>query len=259
MKSSISALRRVSTAALVLCSLAAAALAQTDKSVVPEAVPAFPAFNQWTGAVLVTIPESPVVRVSPVQLALQGPVGEATYQPQPVIMGQPDFMLVGAGSRASAKGWNSGWNLQGLHARLVVLDARGVKREMRSMSGPLRTGDRFKIRVTATFDAVAQVDQVVGDPWYGKRTGQVYPKPGQSVSMKAGETVDLPLGADEYFLMHRAASERLVLSVRHPQANGDSRSAQPAYRQDSKGGSSYVQLVPQGTYAAIEQLVAPAR
>ena len=73
--------------------------------------------------------------------------------------------------------------------RQVVLDARGSQRELRSMAAPLKAGERFKIRVTATFDAVAEVDQVLGDAWDLRRTGQVYPQPGLSVQMKAGETV----------------------------------------------------------------------
>lgn len=247
-------------AAALLCAVALGAAAQADKSIVPEAVPAFPTFNLWFGSLAAAEPEPPVVTVMAIPITVQGAATQTSYQPQPVIMGQPDFMLIGAGAnQAVSKGWGSAWNLQGVQMRLVVLDARGVKRELRSMAGPLRTGDRFKIRMTSTFDAVAQVDQVSGDLWYGKRTGQVYPQPGSSVMMKAGETVDLPLGSNEFFLMQRSAQDRLVLSVRHPKAVGDARSNQPAYRQDSKSGSGYIQMVTRGAYPAIEQLVAPGR
>ena len=69
------------------------------------------------------------------------------------------------------------------------------------------------------------------------------------------ETVDLPLEPNQYFVMGREANERFVVSVRHPRAVDAARSAQPAYRQDVAGGSSYLQLVPRGTFPAIEQVV----
>ena len=142
----------------------------------------------------------------------------------------------------------------------MVLDASGRRLESRPMGKPLRPGERFKLRITPSFDAVADVDQVRGDVWYGQRTGQVYPQQGMSVELRAGQTVDLPLDPNEYFVMDRwDATERLVLSVRHARALGDARSAQPAYRQDTARSSSYLQLVPAGQYPVIEQLIFQAR
>jgi hypothetical protein len=233
------------------------ALAQTDKSVAVEHVPAFPAFNQWAGTV-VTVPDAPVTTVQPVPLTVTSTGAGEVYQPLPVIVGLPDLPLVGPGAAAVARNWSPSFNYQGVILRQLVLDSRASKRELRAMASPLKNGERFKIRVTATFDAVAVVDQVVGDVWYGRRTGQVYPQPGMSVQIKAGETVDLPLGVNDYFLMNRPANERLVVSVRHAKANAEGRSDQPAYRQDGKLGSLYLQLVPGGKYPAVEQLVSQA-
>lgn len=247
-------------AAAAALSLTAGAWAQADKSIVVEPVPAFPAFNQWvSNVVVVTAEPQPVSTVQVVQLMLAGAPTEQAYQPLPVIVGLPELPLLRAGGQDATRGWGPAFNYQGLYMRQVVLNERGNRAELHAMGHALKPGQRFKLRLTATFDAVADVDQVLGDPWYGKRTGQVYPKPGLSVQLKAGETVDLPLGANEFFQMNRSTAGRLVVSVRHAKAQGDARSNQPAYRQDDKAGSSYLQLVPAGHYPAIEQLVSLAR
>lgn len=59
--------------------------------------------------------------------------------------------------------------------------------------------------------------------------------------------------------MNRPANERLVVSVRHPRALDAARSDQPTYRQDSNKGSSYLQLIAQGKFPAVEQLVSQTR
>ena len=254
----VSLVRR-SLAATTLASLAVCAMAQESKTIVVEHVPAFPAFGQWVSTFVMVQPEPALTRIETVPFALSRATPDENYQPLPVILGAPELPLIGSGAAQSARAWGQALNYQGLHMRQVVLNAKGNKRELRPMGSPLRAGERFKIRVTATFDAVADVDQELGDPWYGKRTGQVYPQAGVSVQMKAGESVDLPLGAHEYFTMNRAANERLVVAVRHAGAVGSARSEQPAYRQDGKTGSNYLQLVPRGTFPAVEQQIAQAR
>jgi len=64
------------------------------------------------------------------------------------------------------------------------------------------------------------------------------------------------MDANAYFLMNQAANERVVISVRDTRAQGELRSDQPAYRQDANHGSIYLQLVPRGKFATVEQLVA---
>lgn len=252
------AMRAVAVAALVLS--AGMAQAQQDKSVAVEAVPVVPAFNQWITTYVIVVPEPPVTSVQPVNVAPWDAIPAGTdYQPLPVIMGVPELPLVGAGARQVAAGWDQTLNYQGVYLRQVVVDSRGRKREIRSMATKPKAGERFKIRVTATFDAVADVDLVTGAPWSLRRVSQFYPKPGMSVQIKAGEAVDLPLGANEYFVMSKPADERMVVSVRHAKALGEARSNQPAYRQDGKGGSSYLQLVPNGSFPVVEQLITQAR
>ncbi len=239
-----------------LAGLCIGASAQQDsKSIVAEPVQAFPTFTQWVTSVIVAAPEPVSTVFESVPLVLAAPVAQVAYQPSPVILGLPELPLLGNGVALAGRSWTGALNYQGLHLQQVVLNPAGNRRELRPMATPLRAGERFKIRVTATFDAVAEVDQVVGDAWYGVRTGQIYPRPGVSVQIKAGDTVDLPIEPNGYFLMNRPANERLVVSVRHPFAQQGSRSEQPAYRQDAVNGSSYLQLVPRGKFAAIEQLV----
>ncbi len=244
--------------AVILMALTTGALAQKDKTIVSEPVPVFPAFTQWVSTFVTVLSEVPVATVENVPLTLIAPPAQTPYQPMPVILGLPELPLVGSGIAQAAQAWRPSFNYQGVHLRQVVLNAAGNKRESRSMGVPLRAGHRFKLRITPTFDAVAEVDQVIGDTWYGNRTGQLYPQAGMSVHIKAGETVDIPMGSHEYFTMNRLANERMVVSVRHVRAVEGARSEQPAYRQDSKTGSSYLQLVPPGQFPAMEQLIVGA-
>jgi hypothetical protein len=140
-----------------------------------------------------------------------------------------------------------------MHVQIVALDAAGRQRSARPLSQAPRAGERFKLRVTPTFDAVADIDLVSGVGFSRNRLGQVYPQPGFSVQIKAGETADLPLGAANYFVMPETRA--LVLSVRHPQAAGPTASDQPAYRLDGQRGSNFLQLVPAQRAPLIEQML----
>ncbi|MES2298036.1 MAG: hypothetical protein V4582_13410 [Pseudomonadota bacterium] len=242
-----------------IAALTAHAQAPGAKSIAVEHAPAFPAFNQWVTSYVTVQPEAPVAHIEMVPFTLIGGGTEQAFQPQAVIVGLPDLPLIGEGALHMGRNWGPHLNYQGVHMALEVISANGNRRELRPMGSPVRAGERFKVRMTATFDAVAQVDQVVGDIWYGSRTGQVYPQAGMSVQMRAGETVRMPLGANEFFVMNRAANERLVMAVRHARAVGEARSDQPAYRQDGRNGSDYLQLVPRGKFPSVEQLVANAR
>lgn len=246
--------------AMVFAALAASAMAQpVGKSIVAEPVAAFPAFTQWVSSVVTVQPTLAPTTVANVGLALSGPMTQAAYQPLPVILGLPELPLTGAAAAQANRQWLPSFNYQGVHMQQLVLNATGTQLELRPMGTPLRAGERFKIRITPTFEAVAEVDQVVGDVWYGQRTGQVYPQGGMSVLIKAGQSVDLPIDANGYFWMNRPQNERLVIAVRDPRALNQLRSDQPAYRQDARNGSSYLQLVPQGKFAAVEQLVSQAQ
>jgi len=216
----------------------------------------FAPFNQWSGYVSPPPSFPPVVASTLVREPMQAPAPAGVpYEAMPVIMGQPDLPLMGQAAAQAAQQWNSGLNYQGLAMSYIVFDAAGIRREVRPVSRGLAVGERFRIRYTTTYEAVAALTHVVGDgPWTAQRAGQAWPQQGQSVLGHAGETVELPLNPDAYFRLD-SLNERYVLTVRHPRSGDAARSNQPAYRQDGATGSQYLQLVPAGMYPAIEQLI----
>lgn len=242
--------------AAALSTVALAASAQgTGKAVIVEPVPAF---SRWVESVVApAMPDVPATGITAVSTSRAPAVGAVAtaYQPWPVILGVPEIPLVGASSNGN---WSEGYNYQGMHVRLLVLDRDGRTLRPRSLSTPPAPGERFRIRVTPTFAAVAEVGLVSGPTWSASRAGQLYPQAGMSVAIEAGQTADLPLEVGHFFVMGEDAN-RLLLSVRHPGATEAARSPQPAYRYDATLGSSFLQLVPQGRQPAFEQLVSAAR
>lgn len=255
---SIRALTFVALAAASSLAAVAQVVPVADKSVAVEAVPVVPAFNQWVNTIPVAPEPSLGATITTIPLTLVVAPAPAPYEPWPVVMGLPELPLIGVGASQPPRAWGSSFNYQGMQVRLLVLDAAGRRVEARPVNSLPRPGERFKVRVTATFDAVADVGLVMGEPWSSQRAGQLYPAQGMSVHMHAGETVDLPLEQGRFFVMGPDTRERLLLSVRHAAALGDVRTQQPAYRMDGKGGSSYLQLVPRGQAPAIEQLLTVA-
>ena len=218
----------------------------------------FVVFTQW---VQHTVTQAPTVWAAPAAVQPFQPTVAgfaAPFEAAPVILGQPDLPLLGQAAARAAQQWNSGLNYQGANISYVVLSANGRSLDVRPISKGLVAGERFKIRYTTTFDAVASLDRVVGDsPWTGSRVGQAWPQAGMAIQSAPGETVELPLEAGSFFSFDGNPNERLVLSLRHPNAKGAARSNQPAYRQDGARGSQYLQLVPANTFPALEQVIAP--
>jgi hypothetical protein len=255
--------RFAAAAVLAAASVAGPTVAQNSgapKDIVPAGVPAFTALGQWIQSLVAPEPAPPLVqRVESVTWS-SIPAQGAAYQPLPVVLGQPELPLLRPVAIQPGSIWSPQFNYQGMHVRFVVLDAQGKKHRLRAMSDPPLPGERFKIRVTPTFDAVAEVDLVLGSGWDRQRVGQIWPAQGSSLEIRAGETADLPLAPSEYFVMPAVARQQsLVLSVRHPQAVGPARSDQPAYRQDSSRGSDYLQLVTPNKAPTFEQLIQPVR
>lgn len=220
----------------------------------------FAAFTQWIQVISAPLPIAEV-SVPVVEQPFQPTVStaETPFEAAPVILGQPELPLLGQAAARAAQQWNSGLNYQGANIAYLVLNASGREVEVRPVSRGLVPGERFKIRYTTSFDAVASLDRVIGDsPWTGRRVGQAWPQSGMAIQSAPGETVEIPLEAGSYFRFDGNPNERLVLSVRHPQAKGAARSNQPAYRQDGAKGSQYLQLVPTNTLPAIEQILARA-
>lgn len=186
------------------------------------------------------------------------------YVSTPIILGQPDIPFNPGVSGGPGKEWGVGANYQGVQVSAVILNQTNQPVEIRPLNAPFRSGERFKLRLVSTFEALASVDAyrtmaaapgtMATQAW----AGQLYPpKADQVVKMRAGEMVQLPLSPAEYFTFdNQAGLDRLMLNVRHPQASGIQSNGQPVYRQDSAQGSTYMQLTPQGSYPALSQLLA---
>lgn len=175
--------------------------------------------------------------------AIASSTGMANPVPNPVILGQPDIPLRTTDGQV---------NYQGLHLAVVSPDATGQNMNFRPVANGFRTGERFKLRMVSTFDAVVVVDNVTPS---GMRN-RLYPAPTageQVVFLKAGQSVLLPLGAGEYFeFANQKGVEQLLVTVRDPRA-ASNLSNQPIYRQDAAWGSNLMQLTPQGSYPGFTQ------
>lgn len=245
---------------LLCCASVLAQPADATKTVVVEPLAAL-AFQQWVTHTVGSAPDAAVDAASVQIVSLNPPptLQPAVFQARPVIVGEPTLPLLRSASVPQANHWGPDLSYQGIHLRVVVLDPATGRSQQFPMNVPPRPGERFKLRIAATFDAVAALDLVVGEPWSGQRIGQVHPAPGLSVHMYAGETVELPMAPNNYFTMAEASGGRMVLSVRHARAVGARASDQPAYRSDLATGSSYLQLVPAGMFPAFEQLITARR
>ncbi|MES2938472.1 MAG: hypothetical protein V4864_12380 [Pseudomonadota bacterium] len=219
---------------------------------------AFDGLARWvsatTGTAADAVAPPPAAQPQPLPNASAGRAPPVPYEPWPVILGEPALPLAGATAASLTKGWNPALNYQGMQAKLLVLDASGKRHVARPLSAPLRVGERFKLMVTPTFDAVASLHDIHGNGWALQRGAQVYPAAGSSVALTAGQPALLPVGAN-YFVVGARDLRRFVLSVRHAKAVGEARSTQPAYRQDGAAASSYLQLVPRSSFPAFEQLL----
>lgn len=227
-----------------------------------EAAPAFDAFDLWIGEATSKVPAlTAPAGIEPLELSVaKGGVPTAPFEPQPVILGAPELPLLGAGARQPGRVWNTGFNYHGLQVQLLTWDARSRSLKVASMGAKLKRGQPFKVRITATFDGVAALEQVLGPEWRSVRAGQVYPQPGMSVEFKAAQPVDLPIGAQQFIVLPAGATQaRLLLTARHARAQVDGRSQQPVYRRDRSDASAYLQLVPRGQSPVFEQLVGAVR
>ena len=205
-------------AVLVLASAASVCGAADDKSISVEPVKPFPALAGWARQHVAPSAYVAPASIQRVAIGASAAAPAAPFEPAPVILGQPDVPL--AGGNTARHGWDEQVNYQGMQVSLVVLDAGGQV-QLRPLAAALRPGERFKIRITPIFSALASVDKVVGDPWYGQRAGQLYPREGMSVQMQAGETVLLPLEPEQFFVFDQWRNERLLLGVRHARAQGE--------------------------------------
>lgn len=252
---------------VLACSGALAQQPSKDKTVALEATgqpatfaPApFVAFGQWVEQIAQPWPSLHVEStLSTTPFLVSTPVQSTPYQPHPVIIGQPELPLLGQAAAQAAQQWNVGLNYQGLQVSYLVVDARGKTREIRAVSKGLMPGERFRIRYTASFQALAVINKATGAAWAWQKAGTAWPQGGSAVQSAPGETVELPLETGNYFVMSANANERFILQVRHPGAKDQGRSDQPNYRQDGARSSHYLQLISASTFPYFEQALVGA-
>lgn len=142
-------------------------------------------------------------------------------------------------------------NYQGVHVSLVGFDRAGKALGFRPVTDGFRTGERFKLRVLPTFDGILVINNI--NPKGVDR--QIYPaQADKAVSIKSGVEIMVPLGRDEYFeFSGDSGDEKLVITVRDPQAFGAAVSQSQVFRKDENNGSNFMQEVGPATYPLISQ------
>lgn len=149
----------------------------------------------------------------------------------------------------------SGENFQGVNIALVEVDAEGVPVAFRTVADGFSTGERFKLRVLSTFDALV----VLGNINPKGRQRQIYPvSGGEAVRIPAGKEVLLPLGPKEYLqFAGDVGRDQITFTVRDPRSleQGHASSAQ-VFRKDESFGSNFVQEVRPGRFPVIAEAIA---
>ncbi len=145
-------------------------------------------------------------------------------------------------------------NFQAAHVAILGVDDAGRISGFRSVNQGFRTGERFKLRMIATFDAVAAIGNI--NPKGEGR--QIFPpQKGTAVKLKAGQEVVIPARDDQFFqFAGTTGTEQLVVTIIDPRAVGAAASTNKVYRQDEAYGSNFAQELSPGTYPVISQAIA---
>lgn len=170
---------------------------------------------------------------------------DATFGAKGVVVGDPKTPLaVKAGEP----------NYQAAHIAILGVDEAGRISGFRSVNQGFRTGERFKLRMIATFDAVAAIGNI--NPRGEGR--QIFPpQKGTAVQLKAGQEVVIPAQEDQFFqFAGTTGTEQLVVTIVDPRAVGAAASTSRVYRQDEAYGSNFAQELSPGTYPVISQAIA---
>jgi len=145
-------------------------------------------------------------------------------------------------------------NYQGVLLSLLVLQPDGQTLKVRPVSAGFKSGEKFRIRIGATFGGDLSLDNI--DP-QGSRS-RLYPALAeQIVKIKPGTPVILPLDKDSFFEFDDVAGEeKLVVTLRDPRAQGNAAEHALVHRQESEQGTGLLQEVAAGKYAAIAESIA---
>jgi hypothetical protein len=169
---------------------------------------------------------------------------DAMFGAKAVVVGEPKTPLAVKGDEP---------NYQAAHVAILAVDDTGRIAGFRSVDHGFRTGERFKLRMIATFDGVAAIGNI--NPRGEGR--QIFPpQKGTAVQLKAGQEIVIPAKADEFFQFAGATgTEQLVVTIIDPRAVGAAASTSKVYRQDEAYGSNFAQEVSPGTYPVISQAI----
>jgi Domain of unknown function (DUF4384) len=142
-------------------------------------------------------------------------------------------------------------NYQGAHVAIVGFDKAGAVIGLQPVTAGFRTGERIKLKVLPTFDALLVIENI--NPQGVRR--QIYPSgANEAIAIKAGVEILVPLRADQYFeFAGVTGDEQLLITVRDPRAFGDAESKVEVSRKDEDQGSSFVQETAPGTFPVIAQ------
>ncbi|MGI9135366.1 MAG: hypothetical protein ACR2I0_15725 [Rhodoferax sp.] len=184
---------------------------------------------------------------------------------QAIIVPIADFMPLGSKSVASMENTgaaepsapmqldNGQENYQGAHVAIVGFDRQGQATGLQPVAAHFRTGERIKLKVLPTFDALLVIENI--DP-QGRRT-QIYPEQSATaLSIKRGAEILVPVAGDEFFeFADSTGDEQLVITLRHLRAFGAAESTQAVHRKDEARGSSFVQQTAPGRYPVIAEAI----
>jgi len=145
-------------------------------------------------------------------------------------------------------------NYQGALLALLVLQPDGQSFVVRPVSAGFKSGEKFRIRMGATFDGELSLDNI--NPQAERN--RLYPANAeQVVKIKAGVPVILPLDKDSFFQFDDVTGEeKLVITLRDPRAQGDAAAQTLVHRQENEQGTGLLQEVTAGKYAAIAESIA---
>ena len=145
-------------------------------------------------------------------------------------------------------------NYQAAHIAILAVDDAGNVTGFRPVREGFRTGERFKVRVISTFDALVAIGNINPS---GKEK-QIYPPAKDTIiSVKAGTEIVLPLVADQYFqFTGETGTDQLVVTLVDPRALEGKPSKARVHRQDVEFGSNFAQEVAPDTYPVISQPIA---
>jgi hypothetical protein len=144
-------------------------------------------------------------------------------------------------------------NYEGIHIAIVGADRAGTITSLRPVKAGFRTGERFKLRVMATYGGLLVIENI--NPRGERR--QIYPgTTAQVIVLQQGGDTLLPLGSDEFFEFAKATGEeQLIITLRHPSAVGPAASKEKVHRKDEEYGTHFVQEAGKGTFPVISEAI----